>query len=65
MANARSYILAYPKGMEKKFIVEITHKQAPRRFEQHIKHILHNIRADVGVSKSCCRAWKEMLLKYY
>ena len=64
MANARSYILAYPKGMEKKFIVEITHKQSPRRFEHHIKHILHKIRADVGFSKSCCRAWKEMLLKY-
>ena len=63
MANARSYILAYPKGMEKKFIVEITHKQS-RRFEQHIKHILHTIRAGVGFSKSCCRAWKEMLLKY-
>ena len=61
MANARSYILAYPKGMEKKFIVEITHKQS-RRFEQHIKHILERIRADVGYSKSWCRALKEMLL---
>ena len=63
--NARSYILAYPKGMEKKtLIVEITAKQSPR-FERHIKHILERIRADVGYSKSQCRALKEALLARY
>jgi len=59
--NARSYIIGYPKGMEKKtLIVESTAKQSPH-FEEFIKRILERIR-DKGLSKSQCREYREALL---